>query len=686
MKRAIRRYGRRTTPLPAREQAKRAYGAEYYRPDIDGLRGIAVLAVIGFHAFPDYFPGGFIGVDVFFVISGFLITSIILRQLRDGTFTFSGFYARRIRRIFPALLIVLTVCLLFGGLVLLPDELEELGKHVGSAAGFFSNFTLWGETGYFNRAAELKPLLHLWSLGIEEQFYLLWPLMLLLLVKWQRNIVASVLLLTLASFLVGIAVGEARQRAGFYLPFFRFWELGLGGLLAVVHEFPESTKRWFNVDVLGSRLRPVTSCVHSALPIIGIGLIGASIFLINGDTWFPGWAALVPTIGAMCVIGAHSESGFQRRIMACAGLVFVGLISYPLYLWHWPLLSFATILESGTPEIAVRAVAVLLSFALAWLTFRWCERPIRARRGRQAVFALAGGLAIIGATGLGIYAAAGFPHRFDYDVVAIRPAPRTNPLCVSNFPHGRDFNYCKSTSSARPAAVFLGDSRAQGVYDGVAALVGRGHPLMLLARGGCPPMLNVHVAETLEQGCNESWNSLVSYVQEAKPPAVVIVGGGSDLVRGAAHTWQPEDRRFQTREDAFKYGIRNLIAALRQTSRVIYVREIPPFSSGPDCFLRRVKLPWNQCVPRVSRSAMEHAMRPYNRIIDELQAEIPGLRVVDSIPALCGARACSQKLPSGEIIYSDKFHLSPAGSLYFARRSALPSMIVDNAERKTARR
>ena len=677
---AIRRDGNRRRPsISAREQATRVYGAEYYRPDIDGLRGIAVLAVIGFHAFPDFFPGGYIGVDVFFVISGFLITSIILRQQRGGTFTFSGFYARRIRRIFPALLIVLTACLLFGGLVLLPDELEELGKHVGSAAGFLSNFTLWREAGYFSRAADLKPLLHLWSLGIEEQFYLIWPLLLLLLMKWQRHIIASVLLLTLASFILCVAVAYVRQVAGFYLPVFRFWELGLGGLLAVAHVFPESTKRWINVDVPGSRFRSVASHVHSALPIIGLALIGAAVFLFDHDTLFPGWAALVPTIGAMCVIGARGDSGFQRRIMACAGLVFVGLISYPLYLWHWPLLSFATILESGTPEVAVRSTAVLLSFALAWMTFRWFEVPIRARRSGRAVAVLAGGLVVIGATGLGIYAAKGFPHRFDFDVVAIRPAPRTNPLCVQNFPEEKGFNYCKSTSSARPAAVFLGDSRAQGVYDGVAALVGREHPLMLLARGGCPPMLNVRVSERLEQDCNESWNTFVRYVREAKPPTVVIVGGGSDLVRGGAHTWEPVDERFRTRREAFKHGLRNLITTLRQTSRVIYVREIPPFSSAPDCFLRPMTLPGSQCVPHVPRGAMEHAMGPYNRIIDELQAEVSGLRVVDSMTALCDAQACSQKLRSGEIIYSDKFHLSPAGSLYFARRSALPRMIIAEA-------
>src|SRR4051812_36127322 len=189
--------------------------AEYYRAEIDGLRGIAVLAVIGFHAFPDYVPGGFVGVDVFFVISGFLISSIILRQLSRSQFTIADFYSRRIRRIFPALLVILTACLLFGGLVLLPNELEQLGKHIGSAVLFASNFTLWFESGYFDTTAEFKPLLHLWSLGIEEQFYLLWPMLLLLLWRRPRMIRLSVALLTLGSFVLCLIVGSRSSVANF---------------------------------------------------------------------------------------------------------------------------------------------------------------------------------------------------------------------------------------------------------------------------------------------------------------------------------------------------------------------------------------------------------------------------------------------------------------------------------------
>src|SRR6185295_3532939 len=217
-----------------------AAGPLPYRADIDGLRAVAVLAVLGFHAFPEIFPGGFVGVDVFFVISGFLITGIILKELQRSTFTLAGFYSRRARRILPALAVVLAACLGFGWLALLPDEFTLLGKHVASSAAFAANFSLWSEAGgYFSPAAGLKPLLHLWSLGIEEQFYLIWPLFLLLLWKRPARIPLLIAMLTLASFVIGVAlVSDDRSAAAFYFPLSRFWELGVGCLLATLRFLP----------------------------------------------------------------------------------------------------------------------------------------------------------------------------------------------------------------------------------------------------------------------------------------------------------------------------------------------------------------------------------------------------------------------------------------------------------------
>src|SRR5688572_5179641 len=259
--------------------SERAVPAAYYRADIDGLRGVAVLVVIGFHAFPQYIPGGFIGVDVFFVISGFLISSIILRQLRRSTFSLSDFYARRIRRIFPALILVLAACLLFGSFALLPDELQQLGKHVGAASAFVSNVVLWSETGYFDRAAELKPLLHLWSLGVEEQFYLAWPVLALVLWKRRHDLLLTVLLLSLASFGLGIAVGHESRPAHFYLPMTRFWELGVGCLLAIGKESQSDTHRWLDARIRAAGMNSTISHVHTLLPLVGIALIAAATYL-----------------------------------------------------------------------------------------------------------------------------------------------------------------------------------------------------------------------------------------------------------------------------------------------------------------------------------------------------------------------------------------------------------------------
>jgi len=196
-----------------------------YRPDIDGLRAVAVLSVVAFHAFPDYLTGGFVGVDVFFVISGYLITSILVKQHREAKFSFGDFYSRRARRILPALCLVLLACLLFGYLALLPDEFANLGRHMAAAAAFAANLSFWREAGYFAPASEFQPLLHLWSLGIEEQFYLLWPLVLAFAWRRRFNILQVVLFLTAASFAANLVLTHIDSTAAFYFPLSRFWQV-----------------------------------------------------------------------------------------------------------------------------------------------------------------------------------------------------------------------------------------------------------------------------------------------------------------------------------------------------------------------------------------------------------------------------------------------------------------------------
>jgi len=334
----------------------------HYRPDIDGLRAIAVLSVVIFHAFPEYLGGGFIGVDVFFVISGFLITSLILREQREERFSLKHFYARRIRRIFPALSLVLGFGLIAGWICLNFMEYKQLTKHTGSSAIFITNFMLLREAGYFDNAADTKPMLHLWSLAIEEQFYLAWPLVLMFFKRLPRWLFPALVVLLLSSLGYSLSlVFKGNFEYDFYSPLSRSWELLLGASLA------------FGV----SRQTVIAKSWRNMAGWVGLVFIFISACFLDKNMPFPGYWALPPTVGAALILFAGMQSNLNRVLLASRPLVAIGLISYPLYLWHWPLLSFARILESQTPGLGLRLFLVLSSFVLAWLTYRFVEKPIR---------------------------------------------------------------------------------------------------------------------------------------------------------------------------------------------------------------------------------------------------------------------------------------------------------------------
>ena len=356
-----------------------------YRPDIDGLRAVAVIAVVAFHAFPSWVKGGFIGVDVFFVISGYLISAIIFENLDRGTFSFSEFYARRIKRIFPALILVLVACFAFGWFALLAEEYKQLGKHIAAGAGFVSNIVLWSEAGYFDSSAETKPLLHLWSLGIEEQFYIVWPLLLWLSWKSKFNLLAMTIIVAIASFVLNIKGIKQDSVATFYSPQTRFWELLCGSLLAWVALYKKDSfaniknKADSTLASLVNKKMQVADgkTLSNVLSFIGLLLLTYGFWRINKGLNFPGKWALVPVLGTVLIITAGSKAWVNRTILSNRIAVWLGLISFPLYLWHWPLLSFARIVEGEVPSRNIRIAAVVLSVALAWLTYKLVERPIR---------------------------------------------------------------------------------------------------------------------------------------------------------------------------------------------------------------------------------------------------------------------------------------------------------------------
>ena len=652
-----------------------------YRPDIDGLRAIAVLAVLGFHAFPQFLPGGFVGVDVFFVISGFLICGIILRGLSRANFSLTGFYARRARRILPALTVVLGACLLLGSYVLLPDEFTRLGKHTAAAAGFVANLTFWKESGYFAPAAQFEPLLHLWSLSIEEQFYLLWPLLLLL--AWRRK--WSVLWLagcaTVASFGLNLILVDTNETGDFYFPLSRFWELGLGCLLAAAEAQPGP---WHSRIAVAARgwLPSWVRATGRQLPAFGMAAIIIATLTFDGHTPYPGMAALIPTLGTACIIGARQSSWLNEKLLSNRALVSIGLISYPLYLWHWPILSFAAILDDGNPPIYLQAAGLLLSLLLAVLTYRIVEVPIRAQRYPAVSVRLGGAIAALGILGLGVLVGGGFPERFGTRVAAIRQEPKRDALCVASVSESEHSNYCRRTNPGAPQVVFLGDSQAQGVYEGAVSTLGRDKPLVLLGRGGCPPVLNVppspgvYDSEERRRICNAAWTAFVDYVQETRPETVVVVGDDSRFF-GPANSTPGQDPAARASEEAFRTGLTELVQALQQHSRVIYLLEIPTFDTAPSCFLRPVRLPGNNCSPHIRRSALAASRSKYKESVSQVQRTHPGLIVIDPTPALCNAKSCSQISRAGQILYRDEMHLSLAGGQRLARVSGLTRVIAD---------
>jgi len=330
-----------------------------YRPDIDGLRAIAVGSVLVYHAFPSLLPGGFIGVDIFFVISGFLITTILLQSLAAGDFSYRDFYARRIRRIFPALLLVLLATLAFGWYVLLPGEFSQLGKQITGGAAFFANLVFLGESGYFDATAETKPLLHLWSLGIEEQFYIFWPLLLGLAWRKRWPILRVTLAVAAISFLINVLTVQPHRAAAFYSPLSRAWELMAGGLLAAMR---------LQAANGSADSRPWVRHVQS---IVGVGLIVLGLVMTRSTKAFPGWWALLPVLGAASCIAAGPSGVLNRYLLSNRLMVWIGLISYPLYLWHWPLLSYARIIEGGEPSLELRVALVVAAIVLAWGTYRF---------------------------------------------------------------------------------------------------------------------------------------------------------------------------------------------------------------------------------------------------------------------------------------------------------------------------
>jgi peptidoglycan/LPS O-acetylase OafA/YrhL len=622
-----------------------------YRRDIDGLRAVAVLSVVLFHAFPAVLRGGFIGVDIFFVISGFLISSILLRELQHGSFSFAGFYARRVRRIFPALVLVLGACMAFGWLALFPDEYQQLGKHVVGGAGFAANFFYWAQVGYFDTAADTKPLLHLWSLGIEEQFYILWPVILLLGWRLRANLLAVAAVLALASFALNVGGIADHATATFYSPASRAWELLLGAGLACLHAHPPA--RAARLPVPGPNL----------LSWLGVALLGAGLASITRASLFPGWYALLPALGALLLIAAGPQAWFNRVVLSNRLMVWVGLVSYPLYLWHWPLLSFAQIIESREPSPAIRAGAVLLALLLAWLTYQVVERPLRGGAARWKVALLSVLMAACAAVGGYIYLNEGLPQRAPVqDNLANQKAlvvveDRANAeACKKRYGFDTMYEYCLQADAARdPSVVLVGDSHAYHVVAGLTKyysstgenllMLGTRHPYWGLDPQGDPYQQATQPMLELALGM----------------PSVKTVVFSTHLRFGSA-----PDQRVVV--DAARDTFRRFIAAGK---RVIFMNDVPIIGFDPRSCIKRAGVASSATrVPcAITRDEWEQQVVQHREILRGFAREFPQIAWFDSSTALCDDKTCRAMI-DGRLMYRDANHLSYDGDLRVGRHFA----------------
>ena len=363
-----------------------------YRSDIDGLRAVAVLGVVIYHAFPKMIPGGFIGVDIFFVISGYLISGILYKGHLAENFSFGEFYARRIRRLFPALITMLVMTLAYGWLILLPDEFRQLGKHAAAGTLFIQNFVFWQESGYFDTAASLKPLLHLWSLAVEEQFYIFFPMLLILLWKKPRMLVPAMLGLLIATFILNVVMSVQNSVSDFFLTPYRAWEFLGGSLLA-----------WWHYDRGHEEEVPL---YREALSWGGLILLALGFVMIHTGDPYPGWRAALPVVGTLLLMeGGTGNQGawVNRKILSNPGVVWIGLISYPLYLFHWPALSFVHIVKGESPKPVYLIDALVVAFILTVLTYYFIEKKIRHSKSNWTLPLLVSVFLIVGIVGASIW-------------------------------------------------------------------------------------------------------------------------------------------------------------------------------------------------------------------------------------------------------------------------------------------
>ncbi len=643
-----------------------------YRSDIDGLRALAILPVVLFHAFPNLLPGGFIGVDIFFVISGYLITSILLKDIQAGDYSIKTFYVRRVRRIFPALSIVLLFCLALGWVVLTAVEYRALGKHAAGGAGFIANFMFWREAGYFDAAGDTKPLLHLWSLGIEEQFYIIWPLLLYFFAKRSWNIFLLIVVVALLSFSLNVSQVGNNPSAAFYSPLSRSWELALGALLAYHALHP-----WTLFATIVERYRNFLSSLGLVIVVIGF-------VVINESRAFPGWWALLPATGSALLIAAGPKGFVNHYVLSRKVFVWIGLISFPLYLWHWPLLSFTRIIYSEAPPVDIRCILVMLSVFLAALTYQFIEKPLRSSQAKRSIiWGLSILMLIICLAGASIYKTRGVKSRHA-GLLNADPASLTMGAdrkrwandCGIPLEARLILKSCFTPKDKKATYAVWGDSKGEAIFYGLAREAANQDSPRWMMIGNAIPMLG-DIPRL--RGRNAAKNQyVIDALLANKELEAVMFAPAARSIFSLGEVYSKDDLDKSPLFDEGILGIGNAINALeRAGKRVIFLIDHPGFPDPKSCisggltkseFLNQFLFRKENPLCSMTYEQHMHTNERYRLFVKKLQENHPGLIVYDPTNLVCDvANNHCGIAKDGQFLYSYGDHYSDYGNSMVAK-------------------
>ncbi|MEF3102704.1 acyltransferase family protein [Raoultella terrigena] len=623
-----------------------------YRPDIDGLRAIAVMAVLLYHAFPTIFRSGYIGVDIFFVISGFLITTIIRKEIKSGVFTLSHFYKKRIRRIYPALIVTLLAVLFLSWFLLSTPEFTVTLKHIIFSSLFTENFLLWSEDGYFDKASIFKPTLHIWSLSIEEQFYIFWPFIIVFLVK--RNVeIKGICFFIIVSFLINIYDIYNHPAAAYYSPLGRSWELMVGSLFAILY-----------TDV---KSKGYSDKNNSVLAVIGFILVLVSVFFIPTQTYFPGFSAIPVVLGAALII-FYSENTIISRILSLKWVVFIGLISYPLYLVHWPLMSFSSIII-GHDSSKANAICLIISLVIAIAIYSLIEKRI-AKQKLTVAYTLFGVMVIVP---LSAFLLIGTQSRINE--VKLPTENEWTFLKENHYKFGlKEFNsngtgFYTLTSKNNDSYYFLGDSHMANLAEYIYEELHRSNNppgVVMAAGGGCIPIPNVYTDDSRRKNCWEMRASALEKIRDHNNIKNVVIGAAWYMYFFNRKDYFYEDsggkyplntpKGMQLAVDSMMTTIKELSATGKN---VFFIKDAPYILDvSPGIFRMRLQ-------PYLSYNAHENLNIPLEKgqvnFISYLEqkAQESGAKIIDIFDKVCNSEGC-KVIDDGEYIYADSGHFNPS--------------------------